>query len=399
MFRRLIQKAAENYRERERKLGEKGLMQYLFSDKGYVLIIVLLVTTMLVSVSTEFLINAQTNINYIKKFSEKLRAYTIAKSGIKLSTFILEADKRGVSTGLLTQKVDKNIDCYMDLWAIDFPELPFEEGNLKIAISDENAKINMSVLANEFVDQSKYYGITQRLFINMGFPQDYADAIIDWVDIDDSRFPYGAESSDYYLSLERPYRAKNLEMDSIDEMLMIKGITPEIYYGLGGGNFGKETNLVKDNRGAKKFDLSKVSDVDTAKTGLSDFKTLEVKIGKEESRRLSDYFRVNGERKDVNSDLNKININTASYRVLSALTDSMSDDIVTEIIRLRTAQPFSSVNEVKDFIQDETIRSTVLSVKSYIFKIESTGRVNNTTVKITGIYYRDEKKFYYWSEE
>ena len=60
---------------------------------------------------------------------------------------------------------------------------------------------------------------------------DYADMIKDWVDIDDSRSPYGAESSDYYLNLEYSYKAKNAAMDSIDELLMLKDMTPEIYYG------------------------------------------------------------------------------------------------------------------------------------------------------------------------
>lgn len=358
------------------------------------------------SVSSEFFIVAQTNINYIKKFSERLKAYTLAKAGMNLSTYILMADQRGLASqflGIGTSK--RNIDCYQDIWAINFPLVPLEDGYLKIEISDENSKINLSILANEVVDKTPYYLITQRFFLNFGFPIDIVDAIIDWVDIDDSRFPYGAESSDYYLTLASPYNAKNMEMDSINELLLIKGITPEFFYGLGGGTYGLEENLVDDNKGNRNVDLSLIEeisqgmDIESLKEKYSDFSDLSIDIGKEKSRRLSDYFRVNGERSDYLSDLNKININTASYRVLSALTDNMTDDVVMEMISMRMASPFESVNDVKNYIEDENVRKNILTVKSYIFKIVSTGTVNNTKVKISGIYYRIGKKFLYWSEE
>jgi hypothetical protein len=40
----------------------------------------------------------------------------------------------------------------------------------------------------------------------------------------------GAES-DYYLSLEQPYRAKNAPFVSPFELLLVKGITRDIFYG------------------------------------------------------------------------------------------------------------------------------------------------------------------------
>ncbi len=395
----------KNYRRRERLLLEKGIFSYLFQSRGYVLVIVLLVTSMLVSIATEFLITAQTNINYIQHVRDRARAQSIARTGIELCKFILEADKRGLASGTFLQRADKNIDCYQDLWALEFPELPIEDGTVKIRIYDENAKINLSVLANEFVDRSLYYVITQRFFMNLGLPMDLADGILDWVDIDDQRSPYGAESPDYYLTLERPYRARNKELDSLNDLFLVRGITPLYYYGLGGGNFGKEENLVDDNMGKRKLNPLLLAEMSPEKAKQlmeeheRDLQNLEVKIGKEKSRRFSNYFRAFGDRGDVLNDLNRININTASYRVLSALTDFMTDDVVTELIRRRNQQPFSSVEEVKDLIRDDAVVKNVLSVKSYIFKLESTGKSGNTAVTITGYYHRDDKRFFYLSEE
>ncbi len=403
MCKKLLNKFKKNYKNRQELLYKNGLLKYITNSSGYVLIVVLLVVSLLVTMSTEFLTTAQTNINYIRKFSERLKANMLAKAGINLSTVILKADKMGLSASFLgKQSVSKDIDCYKDIWALNFPALPFEDGSLKITIDDENSKINLSVLANEIVDSTAYYGITQRFFLNMGLPMDYADAIKDWVDIDDSRSPYGAESSDYYLTLESPYKAKNAAMDSIDELLMVKDMTPEVFYGMENSTYEMESNLVDNNKGNINIDLGFLKEM-TSPDAAEKLKNLEepakFNIAKERSKKLSDYLRVNGERRDFTSDLNKININTASFRVLSALTDKMTDDIVRELISRRLATPFKNVDEIKDLIDDDTVRKNILSVKSYIFKITAVGTVNKTSVKITGIYYRDGNKFLYWSEQ
>jgi general secretion pathway protein K len=62
------------------------------------------------------------------------------------------------------------------------------------------------------------------------------NSILDWIDPDDRTHPEGAET-EYYQSLDPPYVAKNGPIDDISELLLIKGITPEIYYGLSATNF------------------------------------------------------------------------------------------------------------------------------------------------------------------
>ena len=78
-----------------------ALLKYLTNSSGYVLIVVLLVVSLLVTMSTEFLMTAQTNINYIRKFSDRLRANMLAKAGINFSTVVLKADKMGRRTHFL----------------------------------------------------------------------------------------------------------------------------------------------------------------------------------------------------------------------------------------------------------------------------------------------------------
>ena len=57
-----------------------------------------------------------------------------------------------------------------------------------------------------------------------------ADALLDWMDSDDDPSEFGAESS-YYTTLARPYRPRQNRFTSIDELLLVRGVTPELLYG------------------------------------------------------------------------------------------------------------------------------------------------------------------------
>ncbi len=56
------------------------------------------------------------------------------------------------------------------------------------------------------------------------------DSILDWRDGDENRHAHGAESS-YYLKRRPPYRAKDGMLDSPEEFLLIRGVTPALFYG------------------------------------------------------------------------------------------------------------------------------------------------------------------------
>ncbi|MEI7938902.1 MAG: general secretion pathway protein GspK [Verrucomicrobiota bacterium] len=56
------------------------------------------------------------------------------------------------------------------------------------------------------------------------------NSILDWIDPDDQTHVEGAETP-YYEGLTPPYASKNGPIDDISELLLIKGVTPEIYYG------------------------------------------------------------------------------------------------------------------------------------------------------------------------
>jgi general secretion pathway protein K len=55
-------------------------------------------------------------------------------------------------------------------------------------------------------------------------------SILDWVDKDSDMHIQGAET-EYYQTLNPPYEAKNGVIDDLSELLLVKGMTPELYWG------------------------------------------------------------------------------------------------------------------------------------------------------------------------
>jgi general secretion pathway protein K len=56
------------------------------------------------------------------------------------------------------------------------------------------------------------------------------DSILDWKDVDTGHRLNGAED-DYYQTLNPPYKAKNNRFDSVEELLLVRGVTPDYFYG------------------------------------------------------------------------------------------------------------------------------------------------------------------------
>jgi hypothetical protein len=57
-----------------------------------------------------------------------------------------------------------------------------------------------------------------------------ADAILDWLDEDDEPREFGAEA-DYYSSLVPPYAPKNGPLETVEELLLVRGVTPLLLFG------------------------------------------------------------------------------------------------------------------------------------------------------------------------
>ena len=99
------------------------------------------------------------------------------------------------------------------------------ESSAVIDILPENGRRNVNKLEDEDWEE---------LLDQCGVPEekwpDLIDCFMDWTDEGDDHRLNGAEEDDHFYK-ERGYVPKNAPLDTVDELLLIKGFTPEIVYG------------------------------------------------------------------------------------------------------------------------------------------------------------------------
>jgi type II secretory pathway component PulK len=95
--------------------------------------------------------------------------------------------------------------------------------DFEFGLTDEAGKINLNTAT---------YGMLMKL---PNMTEELAASIIDWRDADSDVTTNGAED-DYYMLLPDPYDCKNAPLQTVEEILLIKGGTEQILY-------GEDTNL------------------------------------------------------------------------------------------------------------------------------------------------------------
>ncbi|GAX59472.1 type II secretory system protein [Candidatus Scalindua japonica] len=95
-----------------------------------------------------------------------------------------------------------------------------------VYLTSENRKINI----NGLNDKNREFFVTflKKMDIDAFDADIIADSILDWMDTDDLTHINGAEDG-FYGSLPEPYKAKDAPFDSIEELALLRGVTPEIF--------------------------------------------------------------------------------------------------------------------------------------------------------------------------
>jgi len=109
-------------------------------------------------------------------------------------------------------------------------------GAIRFGVSTENAKFNINKLLEldqleEALPEEEKLGLAAMAIENIpNMNEGILDCILDWLDSDEDRRPYGAEAADY-AGLTIPYEPRNGPMEDIEELLKVQGVEPEFFYG------------------------------------------------------------------------------------------------------------------------------------------------------------------------
>ena len=189
------------------------------SQKGIALLLVLWVLTILMVIVLSFSFMARTETQATLSFKDGIEKRFIAEAGIE----------RGIME-LFYRNVFKNQSIEFEgreVWKTDgrLYSSNIGDGYYTVSITDESGKVDINTVSDV---------VLKNLLINIGVQEEEVDTIVDsimdWKDPDDFHRLYGVES-DYYMSLPNPYTAKNANFDTVEELLLVKGMTPEILYG------------------------------------------------------------------------------------------------------------------------------------------------------------------------
>ncbi len=231
----------------------KGSQHPAAGARGFVLIVVL-VTVVLLSISAYtfslLMLYEQKATNLMGR---QLQSRYLVESGVDFLRLYLSVDE---ATRIEMGGVWDNADQFTNQIVSVNPLRPTEIGRFSIiasnlddegnpvsfraGITDESSRLNLNTLTNAdtwLPDSGDGNGGGGRQLL-MSLPQmteDIADSILDWLDEDSEPRDYGAED---YSSQSPPYACKNGPMDSIEELLLVRGVTPQLLFGLDANHNG-----------------------------------------------------------------------------------------------------------------------------------------------------------------
>ncbi len=150
---------------------------------------------------------------------DSIRAALLAEAGAQAARVILREDDK-----------DNDFDALTDVWALSQPPYELGAGAISLAIEDEERKININnlIMPQGKAPNDQNVAVFRRLLEVLDIDASVADAVLDWLDNDESPRVGGAESS-YYESLPYPYKCKNDLFDTVSELRLVRGVTPEVY--------------------------------------------------------------------------------------------------------------------------------------------------------------------------
>ena len=205
-------------------------------ERGVALLMVMLLVFAMAVIVTGFAYTMKVEGRLATRTQSESEMEWMGRSGIEMAKWVLSLSRQIPG--------EQTYDGLNQFWAggvgpTNIADNPFEGVSLKdIALGDGTISI-------EIVDAARYLNINS---IDTRNPQllelilqicgagasdsaDVSSAIRDWIDPNDDSAMGGGAESDFYRMLNPPYIAKNGPIDDLSELLKIRGISPQLYWG------------------------------------------------------------------------------------------------------------------------------------------------------------------------
>ncbi len=242
-------------------------------SRGVALILVLWVIALLSVIVAEFDFAARTELELTTNLKEDVEAYALAQAAFNLAVAEVlnnygpayaAANGEIVYVSALSDVAGSRL--WDDAAGQGAEEraivtarrsIPLGTGTCSYALCDEEGRMNLNALndGSRTVFANLLYHAAG---VQMGQERDIIfDSILDWKDEDQLYRLNGAED-DYYTALPRSYPCKDNLFDSVEELLLVRGVTKEIFFGTTDANGNKLPGIgkcltVHSRRGGREF--------------------------------------------------------------------------------------------------------------------------------------------------
>jgi len=206
-------------------------------ERGVALLLVLWIFVILGVLAMDFARYIRDDAMAAVNFSEETRAYYIALAGMNRTIFDADRARERAAPGAIAQPVDAESDDDEPLPADgQWHDGEFAGGHYTVRMTDEGGRLSLNkiddalltrVITNLMRGGNTTKGMDRRATNEVST---VVDSILDWRDADHLKRAHGAES-EFYLKRRPPYRAKNGFFDSPEELLLVRGVTPALFYG------------------------------------------------------------------------------------------------------------------------------------------------------------------------
>lgn len=328
------------------------LLSPIAARRGIALIMVMIIVVVFAGIAGLLALSMKVETKLARNSNWDTELEWLGRSGIELAKFFLSQTGQGGQQydGLNQRWAGGTGETNDALANISLTDNQLGHGKFSVKIKDADSKfnINLAFAAPEIINQGCIL-----MGVDAADAPHIVNAIADWIDRDDdTRVGSTDTESDYYMNLKPPYRAKNGPIDDLTELMMIKGITPAMFYGSGGNAATATRSVPVSNRFNRRFE-----EEPTYPIGFADLFTT-----------ISGRF---------------ININTASAEVMQLIPD-VDGSLANAIIQTRNGpdgtagneddMPFRSIGEISNVPgmtpQIGQFFSRYFSTRSSTFEVE-----------------------------
>jgi type II secretory pathway component PulK len=193
-------------------------------ERGLALVIVLLVLSLLLTIAGEFALAMRLEGKTTLNFRAAVTSAYLAEAAYQRAVVEVRSEA-------IAHDVDQQGQLVFRRSRTDPPKPPTRQdialgpGRFSYRITDEESRLNLNSASRD-----QLFRLLQELGVERETRDVIADSILDWKDANEEHRLNGAES-DYYLALPVPYKSKNANFDSAEELLQVRGVTSQIFYG------------------------------------------------------------------------------------------------------------------------------------------------------------------------